>query len=174
MGKEKQLLYIVEDKIKRKDGKMLSNAPGQLFGYSLQFPRALLRLLQSGIGAKIGVEICGDVSVFFPEGIILTEEDKSSLSRNTLTNTSINLWKTFYNWINSIISNELNSKTDKFILYTNHAVTSNSIVHKLHEAKEPKDIDSVVKLSLNVFGKIEKEQNVFTYKRWLHNDGYGI
>ena len=146
---------------------MLSNAPGQLFGYSLQFPRALLRLLQSGMGTKIGVEVCGDVSVFFPEGIILTEEVKSSLLRDVLTDTSINLWKTFYNWINAIINNEFNVETDKFILYTNHTVSDNSIVLKLDRAKESKDINSIVQVSLNKLEKISKEQNVFKYMNFV-------
>jgi hypothetical protein len=143
--------------------KMLSDAVGQLFGYSLQFPRALLHLLQSDMETKIGIEVCGDVSVFFPEGIIISEEDKSSLTRNVLTDTSINLWKTFYNWINAIICNELNAKRDKFILYTNHPVSNNSIVHKLNKAKEPRDIDSIIMFSLNELDKISNEHKVFKY-----------
>jgi len=142
---------------------MLSNAAGQLFGYSLQFPRALLRLLQSGTDAKVGIEVCGDVSVFFPDGKILSEEDKSSLSRNVLTDTSTNLWKTFYNWINAINNRNLNARTDKFILYTNHTVTSDSVVLKLSEAKESKDIDEIVRFSINKLEKISKEQYVFKY-----------
>jgi hypothetical protein len=146
---------------------MKSNAAGQLFGYSLQFPRALLRLLQSSMGAKIGVEVCGDVSVFFPEGIILSEEDKSSLSRDVLTDTSINLWKTFYNWITAISEKELNAEMDKFILYTNHTISDNSIVFKLHRAKEQKDIDSIVFYLLEKLKKIKKEQKVFKYMNFV-------
>jgi hypothetical protein len=153
---------------------MSSNAAGQLFGYSLQFPRALLRLLQSGMGAKIGIEVCGDVSVFFPEGITLTEEDKSSLYRNVLTDTSTNLWKTFYNWIIAVNADELNVRTDKFILYTNHAVTDDSIVSQLHKAKEQKDVDVAVQLSVENLKVVDKKQKVFEYMDFVLNTNIHI
>jgi hypothetical protein len=153
---------------------MISNAAGQLFGYSLQFPRALLRLLQCGMEAKIGIEVCGDVSVFFPEGITLTEEDKSSLSGNTLTDASINLWKTFYNWITAINATELNVQTDKFILYTNHVVADNSIVSKLHKAKEQKEVDAVVRFSLEKLKNIDEDQSVFKYMNFVLNTNIHI
>jgi hypothetical protein len=142
---------------------MNSNAAGQLFGYSLQFPRALLYLLQAGVGTKIGVEVCGDVSVFFPEGITLTEEDKSSLSRNAIADTSTNLWKTFYNWIASVNTGELNSNTDRFILYTNHAVANDSIVVKLNDANTQGDIDSTIQYAKEILKDISKEQELYKY-----------
>jgi hypothetical protein len=153
---------------------MKSNATGQLFGYSLQFPRALLYLLQSDVGAKIGIEVCGDVAVFFPEGTILTEEDKSSLTKNALTDNSINLWKTFYNWIVSIKNNKLNAKTDKFILYTNFSVNNSSIVSMIHKAKEEKDIDNIVRLSLAKLDKISNESHVFKYMDYVLNTNIHI
>ena len=82
---------------------MSSEARGQLLGYSLQFPRALLRLLECSPGDAIGIEIMGDVSKFLPGGTVLSEEDKSSISGNALTDKSVNLWKTFYNWSKLII-----------------------------------------------------------------------
>ena len=75
---------------------MKSNATAQLYGYSLQFPRALLRLLEVGEGGAVGIEVVGDVSVFFPNESILTEEDKSSLTTNPLTDKSEKLWKTLF------------------------------------------------------------------------------
>jgi hypothetical protein len=143
---------------------MKSNAAGQLFGYSLQFPRALLWLLQADIDAKVGIEVCGDIAVFFPEGITFTEEDKSSLSKNALADTSINLWKTFYNWINAVINKELNSKTDRFILYTNHTVSSDSIVTKLNDAHTQQEIDFAVQFAQEKLKNSVKDNELFKYK----------
>ena len=144
---------------------MKSNAAGQLFGYSLQFPRALLRLLQADIGSKIGIEVCGDVAIFFPEGIILTEEDKSSLSRNALADTSINLWKTFYNWINAINDKELNAKTDRFILYTNHTVPDDAIAKKLSNAHSQEEIDAAIQSVQEKLKKIGEDKGLFKFKK---------
>lgn len=144
---------------------MKSNAAGQLFGYSLQFPRALLRLLQADIGSKIGIEVCGDVAIFFPEGIILTEEDKSSLSRNALADTSINLWKTFYNWINAINDKELNAKTDRFILYTNHTVPDDAIAKKLSNAHSQEEIDAAIQSAQEKLKKISEDKGLFKLKK---------
>jgi hypothetical protein len=144
---------------------MKSNAAGQLFGYSLQFPRALLRLLQAAIDARVGIEVCGDVAVFFPEGITLTEEDKSSLSKNTLADTSTNLWKTFYNWIEAINNNELNPKTDRFILYTNHAVADDSIAIRLSNSATQHEIDSAIQLAQEKLKNIGEAQGLFKYKK---------
>jgi hypothetical protein len=148
---------------------MKSNAAGQLFGYSLQFPRALLRLLESGIGAKVGIEVCGDVSVFFPEGITLTEEDKSTLTGDALADSSINLWKTFYNWITAINNNEMNSKTDHFVLYTNHAVLGDSVVMKFHNAKTSQDIDSAIQFATEKLKKTTNKQ-ILSYKDSILNN----
>jgi hypothetical protein len=153
---------------------MKSNAAGQLFGYSLQFPRALLRLLQAEIDAKVGIEVCGDVAVFFPEGITLTEEDKSSLLRNVLTDTSINLWKTFYNWINAVNNKELNQKTDRFILYTNHTVSHDSVVMKLNNAHTEQEVDSVIQFVQETLKNIGEDQELFRYKRAVLENNLNI
>ena len=60
---------------------MKSNAPGQLLGYTIQFPRALSHLLKSGPGDSVCVEVLGDVASIDADGIVpdeeieLTEED---------------------------------------------------------------------------------------------------
>ena len=86
---------------------MKSNAPGQLLGYTIQFPRALCHLLRSGPGDAVCVEVLGDVATLKPDGGVIAEEDKSSIVGNPLTDKSIDLWKTFSNWIEAIISRNL-------------------------------------------------------------------
>jgi hypothetical protein len=154
--------------------KMKSNAAGQLFGYSLQFPRVLLRLLQAEIDAKVGIEVCGDVAVFFPEGITLTEEDKSSLLKNAIADTSSNLWKTFYNWINAINNKELEPKTDRFIIYTNHRVPSDSIVMKLNNAQTQQEVNSIIQLAQKKLENIGGDKNLFRYKKEIFENNLNI
>jgi hypothetical protein len=147
---------------------MNSTAAGQLFGYSLQFPRALLRLLEADVGAKVGIEVCGDVAVFFPEGGVLSEEDKSSLTGNALTNLSSNLWKTFYNWINAINAGEMNPECDRFVLYTNHPVTKDSLVLKFHDASND-SLENIINKVNKALAAVKKGHDLFDYKDLVLN-----
>ncbi|MDR0632204.1 MAG: hypothetical protein LBF54_03140 [Holosporaceae bacterium] len=137
-----------------------------MFGYSLQFPRALLRLLQADIGSNVGIEICGDVAVFFPEGIILSEEDKSSQKENVVTNMSTNLWKTFYNWIGAIKEGELDAQRDRFVLYTNHSVTENSLV-KIFDKTTEATIDKTIAITCETLKDINENHILFSYKSFI-------
>ncbi|MHB8840557.1 MAG: hypothetical protein ACYC56_02005 [Candidatus Aquicultor sp.] len=82
---------------------MKSNAAGQLLGYGMQFPRALLHLLKGSPGDAVCVEVLGDVATIKSDSNVIAEEDKaSSTAHNPLTNKSDDLWKTFSNWIQAI------------------------------------------------------------------------
>ena len=94
-------------------------APGQLLGYALQLPRALCRLMQVGPGGAVGVEVLGDVTVYFPDGSVVDEEDKSGTTRNPLADRSASLWKTFRNWISCISDGALTVDASHFVLYCN-------------------------------------------------------
>ena len=83
---------------------MNSIAPGQFLGYTLQLPRALYHLLKSGPGDKVSIEVLSDVATSKLNGLVISEEDKSSIVGNPITNRSIDLWKTFSNWIDAINS----------------------------------------------------------------------
>jgi hypothetical protein len=138
------------------------NATGPLFDYMLQFPRALLRLLEADTDAKIGIEVYGDISVQNSDGTIISEEDKSSLTRNVLSDKSTNLWKTFYNWIMAINDGVLNADRDYFVLYTNHSVFPDSFVKQFHNASN----DTVDKIIVDVKKKMEyikKEHELYKY-----------
>ena len=100
---------------------MKSNAPGQLLGYALQFPRALYHLLRSGPGDTVSIEVLGDVAIIESSGDVILEEDKSSIVENPLTDRSTNLWKTFANWIEIINDKKFDVRKTKFILYCNHS-----------------------------------------------------
>lgn len=117
----------------------MNNAAGQLLGYALQFPRALYHLVKCGPGDCICVEVLGDVSTVKANGDIISEEDKSSINGNPLTDRSVDLWKTFYNWIQSINKDEIVIEKTLFILYCNKSgrksiVDAFSTVKNIEEA----------------------------------------
>jgi len=95
------------------------NAPGQLLGFALQFPRALCHLLRGEPGCIVCLEVHGDVSTKNLDGLTIAEEDKSSIVSNPVTDKSTDLWKTFSNWVNSVKTGEFDAEKTKFLLYRN-------------------------------------------------------
>lgn len=148
---------------------MKSNAAGQLLGYSLQFPRALLRLLDVGIDGAVGVEVCGDVSAYFPEGITLTEEDKSSISKNPLTDRSENLWKTFFNWIDAVLSKQLDLNHTRFVLYSNHTASTNSLVALFHNADNKSSARKAIAEARERLQDVTNNHSLFNFFNYVSN-----
>jgi hypothetical protein len=146
---------------------MSVNAPGQLLGYSLQFPRALLRLLEAKEGDSVGIEVCGDITVFFPEGIILSEEDKSSINENPLSDRSSNLWKTFYNWCKSIENGYLKIDKTKFVLYSNCSINTNYLVSKFSYAKTKEEVNIVLAECDKRLSDIAAGYNIYPYVNYV-------
>ena len=113
----------------------MPDARGQLLGYCIQFPRALLHLLKCGQGDAVGIEFGADVSVLLKEDGTIREEDKSSLRGNPLTDRSTNLWKTLYNWVVLVKEQKIDPAKTHFVLYANKPVDTNSYVIQLEEAE---------------------------------------
>ena len=163
---------------------MPTEVPGQLFGYTLQYPRAYLRLLEIPDDACVSIEDIGDVSVLYSDGSKLSEEDKSTIRNiNPVSDKSTNLWKTIYNWLNKINDGVLNVEMDKFVLYTNHLVPTDSIVQKLNSSIDNiNELDEIIneinsiKESSQVDSDIYKyidfilsETNLFKFKKFIKN-----
>jgi hypothetical protein len=87
----------------------------------MQFPRALCHLLAAVPGCAVCIEVHGDVATVHPTGEILAEEDKSSIHSNPVTDKSIELWKTFSNWVDSVKAGEFDVSTTTFVLYRNRS-----------------------------------------------------
>lgn len=153
---------------------MAPDAPGQLLGYSLQFPRALLRLLEIGPGGAVGIEVYGDVSVFFPEGIALSEEDKSSIRGNALTDMSTNLWKSFYNWCRSVKEQNWDTSKIRFVLYTNHSVADDGFAKRLSNAQTNEIITLIIEELRTLFSTMQSDHAIYSYWLYLLNEGLDI
>lgn len=140
---------------------MNSNAAGQLAGYAIQFPRALYHLLRSKPGDAVCVEVFGDVATQKADGVILAEEDKSSINSNPLTDRSSDLWKTFANWLHAINDGTLDISKAKFILYANKCGQS-GIVNKFSEAETTEEAQESIKYAKKTLRDIKTGHSIFT------------
>lgn len=147
---------------------MKSNAPGQLLGYTMQFPRALYHLLRSAPKDAVCVEVLGDVATLTPGGEVLTEEDKSSTVGNPLTDRSTDLWKTFSNWIDAIISKDLDVDKTQFILYCNQS-GKEAIVNKFSAAEKELDVESAIDYMKNELKDLKPDHEIWQYYDFVVN-----
>lgn len=141
---------------------MSENAPGQLLGFTIQFPRALCHLLNCTPGSIVCVEVHGDVATIHSDGSKTAEEDKSSVNSNPVTDKSSDLWKTFSNWINAVNSGELDVGKTKFILYRNKPGRS-GIADAFHSADSAEQIQKAVNDAITKMSDINEEHVAWTY-----------
>lgn len=152
---------------------MQSNAPGQLLGYAIQFPRALYHLLKSGPGDAVCVEMLGDVATTALNGEVIAEEDKSSIVGNPLTDRSTDLWKTFSNWVKAIKKGDLDVKKTKFILYCNQSGRL-GIVDKFSSAQNQSDAQSAIDYAKTELKDTKKEHDIWEYYNYVVNDNEAL
>lgn len=144
-------------------GKIMKHlAAGQFLGTAIQFPRALYHLLTCSAGDKVSIEVLGDVATEYASGQVITEEDKSSVNSNPVTDHSTDLWKTFSNWVNAIISGDLDINKTKFILYTNQAGRS-ALVNTFHKASNNDEAECACKEAERKLKKVDDKHPIWPY-----------
>ena len=148
---------------------MKSNAPGQLLGYSLQFPRALYHLLRSAPKDVVCVEVLGDVATLSSGDELLSEEDKSSIVGNPLTDRSTDLWKTLSNWIEAIIKKDFDIEKTQFVLYCNQSGRQ-GIVNKFSLAQNQSDIQSALEYAKNELSDIKPDHEIWKDYNFVVNE----
>lgn len=141
---------------------MSENAPGQLLGFALQFPRALVHLLRGGPGCIVCLEVHGDVSTQNVDGLTIAEEDKSSIISNPVTDKSTDLWKTFSNWVNSVKKGEFDAEKTKFILYRNKGGRK-GIAEDLAAARTSSEVAASISRIKEKLHDIEESHPVWEY-----------
>ena len=128
-----------------RDLHMKTVVPGQLAGYTLQYYRALLRLLECKPGESVAIEHIGDVSVSQKDGTLILEEDKSSVSGNPVGDLSINVWKTFHNWILFLQEAKIDVSQCRFVLYVVANVTKPSLLEAFSRAHTSAAINAAIR-----------------------------
>jgi hypothetical protein len=147
---------------------MKSNAPGQLVGYILQLQRALVYLLNARPGDSVCVEVIGDVGLL-SENTAISEEDKSSIQANPVTNRSTDLWKTFSNWIDAINNGDIVLEKTKFIIYSNHA-GQKGIINWLSDANSPPLAEECLKKIKTLLKDIQEEHDIFPFLQKVYKN----
>ena len=110
-----------------------SAAPGQFYGYAVvQGARLLHRLLEAMPGEYVAVEGVDDISTQGRERDI-AEQDKSGLAHNPVSDRSPELWKTLFNWLESIRDGSLSLQT-RFVLYVAQGHTG-KVVERLSASR---------------------------------------
>lgn len=94
-----------------------ASAPGQYYGYSIQPTRQCLRLLLAPAGSVVALEVLDDVDVVQPDGKVTAEQAKSGIATNPISDWSVDLWKTFANWIDAVEKGLLDLSRTSFHLY---------------------------------------------------------
>ncbi|QJD96252.1 hypothetical protein HH214_10445 [Mucilaginibacter robiniae] len=148
---------------------MANNAPGQLLGFSLQYPRALWHLLNCSQDHKVCLEVIGDVGVLQPDNGVVSEEDKSSQVSNPVTDKSIDLWKTLSNWVKAVIEGEIDADKTKFLLYTNKKGRK-GIVDSFHAAKDIASAKTAVHAAWKNLAKIKSDHEIHKYIEFLKSN----
>ncbi|NCB25999.1 MAG: hypothetical protein EOM62_11095 [Bacteroidia bacterium] len=145
-----------------------TTAAGQLLGYSIQFPRALCRLLQTGPEGAVGVEVLGDVDAYAGSGMVISEEDKSSVVCNPLTDRSTDLWKTFHNWVKAVVALRLDIGNTRFILYCNKKGKS-ALVNRFSEARTPVEVAEALHAAEVKLGDTDHKHDIWRYYDYVMN-----
>lgn len=117
--------------------------PGQAEGYYLQETRFLAHLLAAGKGTVVSLEYLGDVASENADGTVISEEDKSSIDGNPVSDRSVALWKTISNWVNDVKDGSLDLEKTIFRLYVPKSCTGN-FVKAFSDAKTIDDAKKVL------------------------------
>jgi len=121
-----------------------TSAAGQLVGYTLQYVRALLRLLQCKIGEAVSVEHLSDVTVHQNDGQLILEEDKSSINGNPVGDLSVNLWKTLYNWVSFLADSNTDVARCRFVLCVVSPIAPRSLLDAFASVKDKKSANVAI------------------------------
>ncbi|NLT87264.1 MAG: hypothetical protein GXW93_05280 [Pseudomonas lactis] len=94
-----------------------TSAPGQYYGFAVQPTRQCLHLLLAPAGSVVALEVLDDTDVVQSDDETKVEQAKSGLVTNPISNWSVDLWKTFSNWIDAIEAGYINLNRTQFHLY---------------------------------------------------------
>jgi len=129
--------------------------------------------LQVGSGGAVGVEVLGDVSAYLGDGSVVSEEDKSGIAANPLTDRSVDLWKTFHNWIMSINDGHLALDSTYFVLYCNKQ-GRRALVNALDEASSVSSAKAAIDLIKNELGSTPVKHAIWPYYDYVVNQHASI
>ncbi|MFJ2452619.1 ABC-three component system protein [Pseudomonas protegens] len=102
-----------------------------------------LHLCEAPRGSFVALEVLDDVDVVLPDGTRLLEQSKSGLATNPIANFSVDLWKTFSNWIEAIEAGAVDPAKTLFRIYVLQE-KKGEYASALHYAHTRAQVDRVV------------------------------
>lgn len=114
-----------------------THVPYQFLGYSLQQTALLLRLLQAEKNTVLSLEVFDDVGIE-KENKKIAVQIKSAQAHNPLSNHALDFWKTLSNWVDAVISGELDTDNTSFEIYCSKRKDCD-ISKKFSDAKSEKE-----------------------------------
>jgi len=134
-----------------------SHVPSQYLGYSIQATRMVCLLIKAPAESAASIEVFDDVGVTYQNGSQLAQQIKSTTSsHNPISDFSIELWKTFYNWLDSIEKGELLVDNTFFEIYVSRP-QNGDFAKKVSAAKNNKDIEVVFSEFEKIYTKRKNE-----------------
>lgn len=114
-------------------------ADASMLGYLFQIERAVAWLSKLPSDAKIGVEVADDIVVHLNKGETLDtiyEQAKHTIKQKVpYSDSSVDLWKTLFNWINAINRGEIKPSKSIFSIFCNKQIPTTRLIYKLNIAK---------------------------------------
>lgn len=111
-----------------------THVPDKVYAFMIQSHHMLYELLNCKKGDCVSVEVFDDVGVEHEDGSKDAIQLKSALSnRNPVSNRSVDLWKTMYNWLIAVEEGALEPENVKFILFIN-VNKDGTIVNDFHSS----------------------------------------
>ena len=121
----------------------LTQVPKQYYGYSLQCTECVNLLLDSDPGSVVSVEVFEDVGVTKPDGKVRAVQTKSGSGANPISDSAVDLWKTFRNWMDQVNAGVLNPDKTQFEIFVNSKATG-KLCSAMSEAKTQPEIAAVI------------------------------
>jgi len=95
-----------------------THVPDKVYAYMIQAFHMLYSLIGCNNGDIVSMEVFDDVGIYRAQNEIESIQIKSVTSnQNPVSNKSVDLWKTFYNWLMGVISNEIPVQKTLFKLF---------------------------------------------------------
>ena len=134
-----------------------SQVPKQYYGYSLQCTECVAALLDAEPGASISLEVFDDVGIASPDGAITAIQAKAGTGINPVSDSSVELWKTFRNWIGQINAGAIKAERCHFELYVNSNKKGN-LCSAMTNASSAEEVQEIVsRLNKKFLGRKNKK-----------------
>src|SRR5262245_8649300 len=116
-----------------------SEAPGSLYGFSLQITRMFVHLLRAEDGDDVSIEVIDDIATVTEDGLTTAEQAKSRATKNPLSNRAVDFWKTVRNWVVAVVDGKIDSAKTTFVLYVAQRHKLGAIADSFVSARTPKE-----------------------------------